>query len=79
MVNYFIAFTSKTRKSKKSVEHLAEAIGYFKDVVIAKIEASQMSALGYKNVTVFKHDGINPFEKNTVNLVSWNYILENKV
>lgn len=77
MINYFIAFNEVDHD--ESVIAWAKCIGYYTLLTLAKKIAKELMDIGYKNVTVFKHDGYDPYDKVMTHCVDWNYVLENKV
>lgn len=79
MINYFIAFNELSHDVREPLGAWASAIGYYTDFDLAKIRAKELEQRGYKNVTVFKHDGYNPYDKVMTRYVSWDYVLKNKV
>lgn len=77
MTNYFIAFNEPTHDT--SVRSWASCMGHFTSVEGAKIRAKELTDIGYKNVTVFAHDGYDPYDKVMTHCVDWNYVFKNKV
>ena len=77
MTNYFIAFNKPTHDI--SVCAWASCMGYFTSLEGAKIRAKELTNIGYKNVTVFAHNGYNPYDKIMTHCVDWSYVLKNKI
>lgn len=79
MINYFIAFNRLSHDVREPLGAWASAMGYYTNSNLAKIRAKELERIGYKNVTVFKHDGYDPYDKVMTHCVSWDYVLKNKV
>lgn len=79
MINYFIAFNELSHDVREPLGTWASAKGHYTNLELAEIEAKEMEEIGYKNVTVFKHDGYDPYDKVMTHYVDWNYVLKNKV
>ncbi|MBR6907119.1 hypothetical protein IKN40_01065 [bacterium] len=79
MINYFIAFNELSHDVREPLGTLASAMGYYTNSNSAKIKAKELERIKYENVTVFKHDGYNPYDKVMTRCVCWDYVLKNKV
>jgi hypothetical protein len=77
MTNYFIAFNKPTHDT--SIKSWASCMGYYTFLEGAKIRAKELTDIGYKNVTVFAHDGYDPYDKVMTHCVSWDYVMKHKV
>lgn len=74
MINYFIVFNELSQDVRETLGAWASAKGHYTILNLAKIEAKKMEEIGYKNVTVFKHDEYDPYDKVMTRCVDWNYV-----
>jgi len=79
MTNYFIAFNGLNHDPSEPLGAWASCMGYYTFLDGAKIRAKELTDIGYKNVTVFAHDGYDPYDKVMTHYVSWDYVMKNKV
>ena len=79
MINYFIAFNELSHDVREPLGTWASAMGYYHNSNSAKFRAKELERIGYKNVTVFKYDGCNPYDKIMTHCVSWDLVMKNKI
>lgn len=78
MKHFFVAYNEKNHKISEPLGVWGQCEGFISTLGFAKVIANKRIKYGFKNVTIFEHEG-NPYDNVLKKCVKWDVIIKNKI